>query len=121
MTEQEIKLLNYNHGRNNYILRGNAKWVAFQKHIVEKLRSDFLKDFNIVIYWYKQESKDVDYICVPYKCISSLLVDEHLSYKKDGSVCWNFIIKDDFLMVHANSKYSLNITPFLNTGLPKLL
>ena len=118
MTEQEIKLLNYKNGKNNYILKGNAQWVAFQKNIVDKLIAEFQYNFNIVIYWYSTAStNEIDYICVPYSVVLPLMSEEHLSHKKDGTICWNFIIKGNLLMVHANSNFSINIEDYLNINI----
>lgn len=117
MTEQEIRQLNYTKGGNNYVLRGNADWVAFQKQIVERLKSEYGNEFNIVIYWNEKSQTSIGYVCIPYDVVKTLMTDEHLSHKKDGSTCWNFIIKNHFLMVHANSKYAINIEPYLNQNI----
>jgi predicted HNH restriction endonuclease len=119
MTESEIKQFNYTQGGHNYVLRGNADWVAFQKHIVERLIKDFGEQFNFIIYWNEAATTNVGYICVPYSIMKTVMTEEHLSHKKDGSVCWNFIIKEKALMVHANSKYAIPIEPYLNSTLLK--
>jgi hypothetical protein len=117
MTDKEIKALNYTKGTNNYILLGNSKWVAFQKHIIDKLRTEYNDSFNLVIYWYANDASRIEYVCIPYKAVSHLMTDNHLSNKKDGSLCWTFIIKDNQLMVHANSNYSHDISRYFNVGL----
>ncbi len=112
MTISELKALNYTKGGNNYVLVGNKKWVAFIKNKINLLKERFNDDFNIVICWGDENS--ADYICVPYNDIKHLLVDEHLTNSTTGSLRWTFIIKNDLLCVHANSKYSINIAKYLN-------
>lgn len=120
MTRKELIQNNYKFGKNNYILLGNQKWVAFQKSIVDQLIQKYGEAFNIIIYWDRQshdEDQDVNYVCVPYAHIKTLLTPQHLSTKKAGNLCWNFIIKNGSLMVHANSSYSLRIDPYINAPL----
>lgn len=119
MTRKEILQFNYKNGGNNYILMGNQKWVAFQKSIVDELIAKYNSNFNLIIYWYASEDKnsDVDYICVPYSKICNLLTPTHLSLTTSGNLRWMFIIKDGYLMAHANSLYSVKIDPYLNTAI----
>jgi hypothetical protein len=91
---------------------GNTKWIAFQKNIIDKLKEKYNDKFNIIVYWSKGSSNDdIDYICVPYSDLKSLLTQEHLS---SGNQRWCCIIKDNRLMVRANKKYSISISAYLN-------
>ena len=115
MTEKEFKRFNYSCGGNNYILRGNARWIAFQSSIVGMLRRRFDEQFNLVVYS-TSGGNVVNYICVPYADIKHLFTDELLTIKADGTECWNCVIRDEKLMVHANSGYAVNIDKYLNVG-----
>lgn len=117
MTENEIRQYNYTKGFNNYILKGNQKWIAFSKRVIEdKLKPAYGTQFNLIIYWYSvPESTAVDYIKVPYSAIAHLLTEEHLTGAGTNMERWNMIIKGGLLCAHANSKYSINIAPYLHT------
>ncbi|MCM1490057.1 MAG: hypothetical protein NC095_04450 [Muribaculum sp.] len=114
MTEQEIRRMNYTYGGNNYVLLGNTKWIAFTKNVIEKkIKPKFGLDFNLIIYWYNADG-GIDYIKVPYKRVSHLFTDEHITGKGTPRERWNFIIKDNLLCVHANTYYSIDIMPYLH-------
>ncbi len=118
MTELELKSLNYRNGGNNYIQRANLanRWVAFSKSVIEKLRTQYGDDFNIIIYWNTQDDI-VDYICVPMSVVSHLFTEEHLSDTTTGSAIWNFTIFDNLLCVHANKNYSVDISKYINVSI----
>lgn len=116
MTETEILKHSYKNGGNNYILLGNRKWIAFTKNVIcNKLIPKYGNDFNLVVYWHNTSNEDdIDFICVPYSALSHLLIDEHLTGINTPRERWNFIIKDNLLCVHANTNFSIDITPYLN-------
>ncbi len=120
MKEQEIIQCNYRNGGNNYVLRGNQQWIAFTKNVIRtKLIPKFGNNFNLIVYWHKQPTgEEVDFICVPYSALSHLLVDTHITGLNTPRERWNFIIKDNLLCVHANTNFSIDITPYLNRMLP---
>lgn len=116
MTEREIQKHSYRNGGNSYVLLGNQQWIAFTKNVIDnKLIPKFGYDFNLIVYWYNTPNgENIDFICIPYSAISHLLVDEHLTGKYTPRARWNFIIKDNLFCVHANTNFSVNITPYLN-------
>lgn len=116
MTEQEILKYNYTNGGSNYVLLGNTKWIAFTRNVIKnKLIPCYGNDFNLIVYWHTHSLKDdVDFICVPYKEISHLLVEEHLTGRNTNRERWTFIIKDNLFCVHANTSFSIDIRPYLN-------
>ena len=116
MTERELLAHNYRNGGNNYILLGNQKWIAFIKNVIRtKLIPQFGHKFNLIIYWYKNSNReDIDFVCIPYTALAHLLTDEHLSGLNSNRERWNFIIKDNLLCVHANTNYSIDISPYIN-------
>ena len=116
MTEQEILKYNYTNDGRNYVLLGNTRWIAFTRNVIEnKLIPKFGRNFNLVVYWHNNSSDEtVDYICVPYTKVSHLLTEEHLTGKGTKRERWTFIIKDNLLCVHANTKFSIDISPYIN-------
>lgn len=116
MTEKDILKYNYTNGGNNYILLGNTKWIAFTKNVIQnKLIPKYGYKFNLIVYWQRSSNTDkVDFICVPYSVVSHLLVDEHLTGRDTPRERWTFIIKDNLFCVHANTNFSVDITPYLN-------
>lgn len=116
MTEKDILKFNYKNGGHNYILLGNRKWIAFTKNVIENtLLPKYGNNFNLVVYWYKTSyGEDVDFISVPYSVVSRLLTDEHITGRGTPKARWNFIIKDGLFCVHANTNFSIDISPYLN-------
>ena len=116
MTESDLLKHNYHNGGNNYILLGNTKWIGFTKNVIyNKLMPKYGNNFNLIVYWHNaSNTKEVDYICVPYSAVSHLLIDEHLTGRNTSRERWTFIIKDNLFCVHANTNFSVDITPYLN-------
>lgn len=116
MTETDILKHNYQNGGNNYVLLGNTKWIAFTKNVIQnKLIPKFGNNFNLVVYWHSSiKTENVDFICVPYSAVSHLLIDEHLTGRNTSRERWTFIIKENLFCVHANTNFSIDITPYLN-------
>lgn len=116
MTEKDILKYNYSNGGNNYILLGNTKWIAFTKNVIQnKLIPKYGNNFNLVVYWHiSADTEEINFICVPYSAVSHLLIDEHLTGRNTPRERWTFIIKDNLFCVHANTNFSIDISPYLN-------
>ncbi len=118
MTEAELKKLNYKKGGNNYIQKSNLSnhWVAFTKRMVDKLKSQYDDDFNIIIYWNREDDL-VDYVSIPMSYVSHLFTEECLSKTSTGSPRWNFIIDGNLLCGRGNKNYSIDISIFRNNSI----
>lgn len=116
MTEKDILKYNYTNGGNNYILLGNTKWIAFTKNVIQnKLIPHYGNNFNLIVYWHRStDTEEINFICVPYSEVSHLLIDEHLTGRNTPRERWTFIIKDNPFCVHANTNFSIDISPYLN-------
>lgn len=112
MTEKELKLLNYDKGCNNYILKGNAMnhWCAFGISILNKLKEKFGDSFNIVVYWMENDNQ-ISFVNIPYCDIKHLFTPEHMTPSQNR---WDFIIKQGMMCVHANINFAIDIKPYFN-------
>ncbi len=118
MTELEIKSLKHTNGHNNYVVKSNADnhWVAFTKSVVDELRNLYGDDFNIIIYWNKQDDL-IDYVYIPMCAVSHLFTDEHLSASTTRFIRWNFTISNNLLCLQSNRNYSVDISSYININI----
>lgn len=84
-------------------------WIDFSYKKMCKFINDFGEEFNIVIYWYNNDS--ISYYSIPYSFLKNILVEDNL----DNRGRWVFTIYEgDILHLHKRGK-NCNIKSFLNT------
>jgi len=106
-----LNIKNWKEGGNSYILKGNPKnkWVGFQQTVITQLREKFNDNFHLVIWTDRNDEND--YYSIPFKSVRHLFTEEHKTTGKYENR-WTAIIKDNFLLMHGNQHYSLDVSEF---------
>lgn len=110
----------HKHGGNNYILKADSKnrWCGFNKNTIDKLKTIYGNEFNLVIWGNKSDS---DYYCIPFSHVSHLFVEERMTkgtLAEQGNKRWTATIVGHIFKMHANSRYSINIEIFYGLKKP---